>query len=120
METSKERNKQIYEDRKKGATYSELQEKYDISVARANEIFQREDKKEENKSNEVYATLISLCEDDQLIAKTFTVLNRLGVTTAEELIKVDQKTIKKARGCGPKMQNLIMEMKETIAKKHVS
>ena len=120
MEVATERNKQIYEDRKKGATLVELQEKYQVTAVRVREIVRREKQKEENESNEVYAVLISLCDDEKFVTRTYTVLQRIGATTVEELLKLDQKQVKKARNCGPLMQELIMKMKEEIEKKYVS
>lgn len=120
METAKERNKQIYEERKTGLKYAELQEKYNISVARLNEICMKEAKKERYKKNDVYSLLISLCDDDKLIARTFTVLKRIGATSEEEILKLDRNILKKTRNCGPVMQDVIMKMKEAIEKKYVS
>lgn len=116
----KERNKQIYEDKMNGLTYSALQEKYDISASRVNQICKKEEKKEFYKTNDVYSLLISLCEDEKFISKTFTVLKRIGATTEEEILKLDRKTLKKTRNCGLLMEDLIMKMKESIEKKYIS
>ena len=120
METSRERNRQIYEERKKGAKYAELQEKYDISAARANEIFQREEKRENDKQKEVLAVLHALCDDEKMVSRTTTVLERLGATSVEMFLGLDEKKVKKARNCGPVMQELIMKMREEIEKKYAS
>jgi DNA-directed RNA polymerase alpha subunit len=68
----------------------------------------------------VFILLEAFCEDEQLKSKTLTVLKRMGATEAEELLKVDEKQIKKARNCGPKMQELIFKIKEEIQNKHIS
>lgn len=120
METSRERNRQIYEERKKGVKYAQLHEKYDISAARASEIFQREEKREADKQNEVLTFLYALSDDEKMISRTTTVLERLGATTVDRFLELDEKKVKKARNCGPVMQELIMKMKIEIEKKYVS
>lgn len=116
MEAARERNRQIYKERLKGATFTELAEKYSISTTRIRTIFQLEEEKEKYKENEVYNALTTLCDDDQLIAKTLTILKRKDAMTPTELIKLDRKMLKKTRNCGEKMQDLIIEMQEFLEK----
>lgn len=120
MKAEKERNKEIYEDCLKGVSYKELAEKHGITVARVKDLFEREDKKEKYRSNEIFVLLETLCDDDQLKAKTMTVLERMQATTVDVFLALDVKTIKKARNCGPKMQELIFKIKEELEKKYVS
>ena len=62
----------------------------------------------------------AFCEDEQLKSKTTTVLERMEATTLEVFLALEEKQIKKARGCGPKMQELIFKIKEELEKKYVS
>ncbi len=120
MKAEKERNRAIYEECKNGASYKELAEKYGITASRVKDLFEREEKKEQNRSNEIFVLLEALCEDEQLKSKTQTVLERIEATSVESLLALDAKSIKKARNCGPKMQELIMKIKEELEKKYVS
>lgn len=114
MKSEKERNRKIYQEYLEGATYTELAEKYSVSTTRVRKIFQMEKMREECNENEVFKVLFALCDDEQLISKTITVLQRIGATSKEELLKLDRKTIKKARNCGVVMVELIMKMKEEM------
>lgn len=120
MKAEKERNRLIYEECLNGASYKELAEKYSISISRAKGIFDKEDKKEKNRSNEIFVLLEAFCEDEQLKSKTLTVLERIGATEVDILLGLDEKTLKKTRCCGPKMQELILKIKGEIEKKYIS
>jgi len=120
MKAETERNRTIYEECLNGASYKQLAEKYGITPSRVKDLFEREDKKEKNRSNEIFLLLETFCEDEQLKSKTLTVLERMEATTTEVFLGLDEKKIKKARGCGPKMQELILKIKEELEKKYVS
>lgn len=116
MEAARERNKQIYEEYLKGAKKKELAEKYGVSPTRIGMIIRWEEDWIAYSKNEVFQVLMELCDDEQLISKTITVLSRMGAVTKEELLKVERKKLKKTRLCGAVMEELIMKMKEKIEK----
>ncbi len=120
MKAEKERNRAIYEECLKGASFKEVAEKYSLSQSRVKGLFEREDKKEKNRSNEIYILMETICEDEQLKSKTVTVLERLNAMSVESLLALDAKQIKKARNCGEKMQELILKIREELEKKYVS
>ena len=120
MKAELERNRTIYEACLEGASFKELAERYSITPSRVKDLFEREKKKENYRSNEVYVLLESLCDDEQLKSKTVTVLERMKAMNAEILLGLEAKQIKKARNCGEKMQELIFKIREELEKKYVS
>lgn len=108
------RNRKIYEEWLKGKTVKELAEKYSVSTSRISDICKREKQKDEYKVNDVYKLIISLCEDEKFCTKTFRVLLKMGVTSEEEIVKLDREILRKTRHCGVVMEELIMRMKELI------
>lgn len=117
MEQAKERNTEIYKDRLQGATFVELGRKYEISANRIRTVCEKEKKREERKNNWWYNRLIEIADNEQLAAKTCTVLERLGATTEEEIMKLDVKQLKGVRLCGNKMIELIFRVQEQIKAK---
>jgi Mor family transcriptional regulator len=49
MEDKRERNKQLYQDKINGMSYTEVCRKYNISLTRVQQIFRRERAKDESK-----------------------------------------------------------------------
>ena len=120
MKAETERNREIYEEYLKGVSCKEIAEKYSLTIPRVKGLIEREEKREKNRSNEIFVLLESFCGDEQLKSKTLTVLERIGATTKETILALDEKQLKKTRNCGPKMQELILRIKEEIEKKYVS
>ena len=120
MKAEKERNRTIYEECLNGASYKELAEKYSITVSRVKGIFDREEEREKNRTNEIFSLIEEMCEDEQLKSKTFTVLKRIGATEVEAFLGYDEKQLKKARNCGEKMLELLLKIKEELKKKYIS
>ena len=120
MRAELERNRAIYEEHMKGASFKELAEKYSVSSARAKELFEREEKKENYRSNEIYILLEKFCEDEQLKTKTVSVLEREQAMNVEGFVALNVRNIKRIRNCGLKMQSVLLKILEEIEKKYVS
>lgn len=112
MEAARERNRQMYEEYLEGATFTELAKRYEVSVTRARSLCKMEKVREEHLRHEVFRVLFILTDDEQMISKTITVLERLGATTIEEVLKLDRKVLMKTRNCGTVITELIMNAKE--------
>ena len=116
MEEFKERNKAIYEAHLQGKTVGELAEEYKVSQHRIRIICEHEQKKIDKKDDRLYNLLFELSDNEQLSTKACTVLHRAGVDNEVEIVKLDRKQIRKLRGCGAKMEELIMNVIEEIRK----
>lgn len=112
MAIEKERNRQIYEAYLNGDKYSDLAQKYSLTISRIKEICKREKKRGVCQENALYQLLMEVCEDEIFVGRTFTVLERIGVTTIEEMLKLDRNTLRKTRNCGKLMQALILKARE--------
>jgi len=113
MDAKVERNREIYEKRLQGVGYRELGEEYGITPNCARLIYEREKKKEERKENPIYAYLLTLTDNEEIISRTCTILRRNNLETKEELIKVERNyLLKKVRNCGEVITDLIMQMAE--------
>ncbi len=119
MEIDDSRNSKIYQEYIDGATYEALGKKYLVSAARIGAIVKNEKRKAEHNANHIYGLISSLCDDKKVVTRTYTLLERLGATTEEEILKLDRNTLKKARNCGEKIECIIMKLKEIIEKDRV-
>lgn len=109
-EIKTDRNREIYEARLNGASFSELAEKYGVSASCVNSIFQKEKKKEELRQHEIYKVLITLTDDEKFITRTFTVLKRHKLDSREQLMEVySRKDLLEMRNCGEVMMELILK-----------
>lgn len=111
------RNKAIYEERLKGTAFKELAEKYEVSYSRAEDIFYKEQAREKRFENTVFRELEYLCNDEKLFTRAITVLSRNNVTSEGKILALDEKAIRKMRGCGEKTKELILDMQEAIRHK---
>lgn len=116
MEENKERNRTIYEKRMLGKTAAELSDEYGVCELRIKHICEQEQRKEDKKDDRLYQLLFRLSDNDQLSTKACTVLRRAGADSEAEIVKLDRKQLKKLRGCGSKMEDLIMSVIEEIRK----
>jgi len=116
MEENKERNRKIYEERLSGKTIADLSCEYGVCEQRIKHIYDQEQRKEDKKDDRLYQLLFALSDNDQLSTKACTVLRRAGADSEAEIVKLDRKQLKKLRGCGSKMEDLIMRVIEEIRK----
>jgi len=115
MDAKVERNREIYEKRLKGASFSEIGEEYGISSSSASSIYKKEKRNEERKSNPIYVQLRTLTDNEEHISRIWTILTRHNLDTREELIKVERKyLLKKVRNCGEVLADLIMQLAEIM------
>ena len=115
MEAKVERNREIYEKRLKGATYTEIGKEYGFSANSARAIFEKEKRNEERKNNPIYIKLRTLTSNEEHISRIWTILRRYNLNTREELIKVERNfLIKKVRNCGDVLADLIMQLAELV------
>ena len=112
-EREDERNLQLYKDREKGMTYSELGVKYKISRSRARVIYTKMKKQKELSKCELFILLEYFSDDEKLTGKTYSVFQRERIDTVEKAAQLTQKDYKNMRGCGPKMETLIRKVVET-------
>lgn len=117
MKQETERNTAIYEEHLNGAKFKDLAKKYNISDSRVKNIFYTEKARRKEEKPKIFDLLESLCTDEQLVRKTMTVLKRIGATSEASILALDKKTLKKTWNCGEKMQELILDMQESIRHK---
>lgn len=60
--------------------------------------------------------MFSLTDNEQLATKACTVLSRAHADSKEEAVKLDSAKLRKMRGCGTKMEELILKLIEVIRK----
>lgn len=108
-----DRNKEIYQDRKSGMTVKMITEKYNISITRAYQIFGEQQEEEALSDNRLFNLIKEAVPDKYFWI--WNILKRSGVTTLEELQKLDAVQIKRIRGCGAKAINIIQQIKERDA-----
>ena len=114
VEAKLERNKDIYEKRLSGKTFTEIGEQYGVTSNRARLIFENEKRKEELKQHKYYNVLVSLTDNEEMITRTITVLERYKLNTDEAIVSVTRKELLKCRNCGDVMIDLILRIAERI------
>lgn len=109
-EIKTERNREVYEARLNGASFTEIGEKLGMSSNHVRQIFQKEQEKEVLRQHELYEVLNALTVDEQFITRTMTVLRRHKIDSCEELKKIySRRDLLKMRNCGEIMMELILE-----------
>jgi len=116
VEAKVERNREIYEARENGASFSELGRKYGVTSTCIKTIYEREKKKEELKQHKYYNILVSLTDNEEMITRTINVLERNKLNTDEAILNVTRKELLKCRNCGEVMIDLILRIAESIRK----
>lgn len=110
MEAKLERNREIYEAREGGVSFSELGRKYGVTSTCVKTIYEREKKKEELKQHKYYNILVSLTDNEEMITRTITVLERHNLNTDAAILNVTRKELLKCRNCGEVMTDLILQI----------
>ena len=109
-EIKTERNREVYEARLNGASFTEIGEKFGMSANHVRQIFQKEQEKVELRQHEIYKVLNSLTDDEKFLTRTMTVLRRHKINTCEELMKIySRKDLLRMRNCGEVMLELILK-----------
>ena len=120
MESTKERNRKIYEEYLRGGvTQSELAEKYGLSTARITQLVKDGKEREIEEQSVIYQLLKPVCEDNKLITKIMTVLKRKGLDNVEDFMSLDKKKMKKLWYFGPIMEDIVIRAQEEYKKKDV-
>jgi len=104
MKKKSERNRSIYQERKQGKTYTELAEKYALSAMTVTRICEIGELIE---ANPIYDLLQAVCDDENIVMRTFQALRRKNITTKEEFLRYDESFYKKMRLIGPCSMELI-------------
>ncbi len=115
-EAKLERNREIYEARERGASFSELGREYGVTSSCIKTIYEREKKKEELKQHKYFNILMSLTDNEEMITRTITVLERNKLNSDEAILNVTRKELLKCRNCGEVMIGLILRIAESIRK----
>lgn len=116
MDEYKERNRKIQEEHLQGKNLYQLSKEYGVCVERIRTICKQQLRKEKRDKNELFVLLFSLTDNEQLATKACTVLRRAHADSKEEVVKLDSAKLRKMRGCGAKMEELIMKAIEVIRK----
>lgn len=115
-EAKLDRNKAIYEERESGISFTELAEKYGVTVTCLKTIYNREKKKVELKDERYFQILVSLTDNEEMISRTLHVLERNELNSAEAIMRVPRKELLKCRNCGEVMADLIMKIADILRK----
>lgn len=115
-EAKLERNREIYEARERGASFGELGREYGVTGSCIKTIYEREKKKEKLKQHKYFNILVSLTDNEEMITRTITVLERNKLNTDEAILNVTRKELLKCRNCGEVMIDLILRIAECIRK----
>ncbi len=113
-EAKTERNREIYEARLRGETFTKIAERYGVTVPSVRSIFEKEQKKEELKKLRIYQVLLTLTDDEQIIMKTMRVLRINHLDSKEALLGVTKKELLKCNNCGEVMANLILQVADIL------
>lgn len=116
VEAKVERNRKIYEARESGVSFSELGQKYGVTSTCVKTIYEREKKKEKLKQHKYYNILVSLTDNEEMITRTITVLERYNLNTNEAILNVTRKELLKCRNCGEVMIDLILRIADSLRK----
>lgn len=114
MENYRERNRMIYEERLQGATLEEIGKKYNLCRDRVRTIFIRESRNIAREDEIIRQLLYAMSDDFDFATRAYNVLCRAGIDSKEKLLRSNPETIRKLRGCGAKMEKLIMQVKEAL------
>ncbi len=116
MQENKGRNRKIYDSINQGSSYAEMAAEYGVCEHRIKIIYEQVQKKEDKKDDRLYNLLYEFSENEQLSTKACTVLRRAGVDNQTAIVKLDRKQLRKLRGCGAMMEELIMRVIEELRK----
>ena len=114
MDAKLERNREIYEARENGTTFSELARQYEITPNCVRIIYEREKKKEELKEHKYYNILATLTDSEEMITRTIHMLERNGLDSNEAILSATRKQLMKCRLCGEVMTDLVLKVAEVL------
>lgn len=114
MDYSSVTNKEIYEAKIRGLSFSCLAREYGVSESCVRNIFKNEERKERLKHTRYYCVLKILTYNEEMITRTINVLERNGLDSDEAILNVTRKELQQCRNCGEVMINLILGIADII------
>lgn len=113
-DAKKDRNREIFEARESGASFTSLAKKYGVTETCVRIIYMREERKERLKQHKYYQLLTSLTDNEEMITRTIHVLERSGYDSDEAIMSVTRAELLRCRNCGEVMINLIFQIADKL------
>ena len=110
----------IYWDYKKGMSYSDLSQKYNLLATTCREICQKEQKKVDLRNNEIFIALSAVRSTSSHIIKIMDMLSDYGIYTVEQFLALTPDKYEKYRKYKPTMTRIIQCAQEYIRRKAIT
>lgn len=91
---------ELYEERKKGRTYSELSKMYGMSASICRKWYEEEKIRKEMEKNDIFLALQAVNEDRGKNVRILNMLKRNGIETIEAFSALKKTTCRRFRNCG--------------------